>query len=381
MDLKTMFSLVKESVSQWQEDKASRMAAALAYYTVFSLAPLLVIAVAIAGFFLDRQAAARQEILAQIEDVVGSQGREATRTLIENASRPGQGILATVIGVVTLLLGASGAFGQLQDALNKVWKVKPAPDQGMTGMVQKRLLAFAMVLGTGLLLLASLVISTGISAARSFAGDLLPDVGILWQILNWALSIGLLTLVFGLIFKVLPDVEINWGDVWIGAAITSILFNLAQLLISLYLSKSSVGSAFGAAGSLAVLLVWIYYSAQILLLGAEFTQVYARRYGSHLEAKEGAMLVEEETGAEPRVPHERTTEAVMATRTSPAARPVKEPSLAGTPGERVEEPPRARQSPPSRPRPTSAGASFAIFGAVVGLMIVVGRMFSERESQ
>lgn len=281
MNFKDFIALVKETFSRWSEDNASRLAAALAYYTIFSLAPLLIIAIAVIGVIFG-EGTARQQILDQIRGVMGPQGADAISTMLDNASRPGASLVATVIGVITLFLGASGVFGQLKGALNTVWGTKPRVETGIVATIKDKLLAVGMVLGIGLLLAATLVASTGLAALNRYFGDLLPGADILWQILNFAVTFGLITLLFGFIYKILPDAEIAWKDVWVGAAVTALLFVIGELLIGLYLAYGSPGSTYGAAGSLVALLVWVYYSAQVLFLGAEFTQVYARRYGSRI---------------------------------------------------------------------------------------------------
>lgn len=281
MNIKTILDLVKETFLEWNKDKASRLAAALAYYTVFSLAPLLIIVIAIAGSVFGEEAA-RGEIVGQIQGLVGRDGAQFIETAIENVSKPEKGTIASVISLVVLLFGASGVFAELQDALNTIWEVQPKPGLGLLGFIRSRFLSFTMVLGIGFLLLVSLVVSTALTALINFFGNLLPGIDFLWQLANFILSFVVTTLLFGLIYKVLPDVKIAWGDVWIGATITSVLFSLGRFLLGQYLGNSSFGSTYGAAGSLVVILVWVYYAAQILFFGAEFTEVYARRYGSRI---------------------------------------------------------------------------------------------------
>lgn len=296
MKLNEIWDLTKTTFSEWSADKASRLAAALAYYTIFSLAPLLIIAIALAGLFFGSQAA-RGEIVSQIGGIVGHETALFVETMVENAGESqNTGIIATIIGLATLVFGATGVFSQLQDALNTVWGVKPDPNRGIMGMVVDRLWSFVMVLGIGLLLLISLAVSAALPALGALT-DLLPGSEIWWQVLNLIVSFVIFTLLFAMIFKVLPDVQIDWSDVWVGAAITALLFTVGKLLIGLYLGRSSVSSTYGAAGSLVVLLLWIYYSAQVLLLGAEFTQVYARKYGSRIRPDRGAVWVNPEARA------------------------------------------------------------------------------------
>lgn len=304
-----IISLLKETLREWREDGVTRLAAALAYYMTFSLAPLLVLIIAIAGLVGGREAAQNQT-MAQVEDLLGSDGREFVQGMIESASRPTTGLLATLIGAVTLLFGALGVFGELQNSLNTIWEVKPKPARGffdgMKRFVVDRLLSFTMVLGIGFLLLASLVISAALSALGEYIGTRWPVADIWLEVINFVISFAVITLLFAMIFKFLPEVNIVWRDVWLGAAVTSALFTLGKFLIGLYLGRSEVGNTFGAAGSLAILLIWIYYSAQILFLGAEFTQVYANRYGSKIEPDPDMVQITEHERAEKGIPHEDT---------------------------------------------------------------------------
>lgn len=281
MNPKVIVQLLQETFKEWQEDKASRLAAALAYYTVFSLTPLLVLAIAIAGAIFGEEAA-RGEIVGQIEGLVGIEGAKVIQTAIENANQPDISSVASLISVAILLLSASGVFAQLQDALNTIWNVSTKPGRGIKNFVRKRLLSFSAVLGIGFLLMVSLIISAILSGLSTYARGLIPGADFLWQILDFALSLGIITLLFALIYKFLPDVKITWSDVWIGAFITAILFTIGKFGLGLYLGRGSFGSTYGAAGSLVIILAWVYYSAQILFFGAEFTQVYARRYGSKI---------------------------------------------------------------------------------------------------
>lgn len=283
MSLKQIWRLLKETFAEWSKDKASRLAAALSYYTVFSLAPLLIIAIAIAGSFFGEEAA-KGEIIGQIQGLVGKEGAEVIQTAIENASqKDNQGTVASLISVGVLLFGASGVFAELQDALNTVWEVESKPELGITDFIRKRFLSFAMILGIGFLLLVSLVISATLSGINHYASNLLlPNFAFFWQLVNFFVSFGVITLLFATMYKVLPDVKIAWSDVWIGAAMTALLFVFGKFLIGLYLGNSSFSSTYGAAGSIVVILVWAYYSAQILFFGAEFTEVYARKYGSQI---------------------------------------------------------------------------------------------------
>jgi membrane protein len=293
---KALFSVLKESASEWSADKASRLSAALSYYTIFSIAPLLVIAIAVAGLVFGQEAASNQ-IFGQIRGFVGDSGAQAIQGMVESASKTGAGIVATVVGVVTLLLGASGAIGQLQDALNTIWEVKPKPGQGIRGFIRTRLLSFSMVLVIAFMLLVSLVMSAALAGFGHYLERILPIPPAALQALNVAVSFAVVTLLFCLIFKVLPDVKIAWRDVWIGGMVTALLFTLGKFLIGLYLGRGSATSVFGAAGSLVVILIWVYYSSQILFFGAEFTQVYANRFGSRLQPTPNAEPVKEDDRA------------------------------------------------------------------------------------
>jgi membrane protein len=297
VNVKTIWALLKETFSEWNKDKASRLAAALAYYTIFSLAPLLIIVIAIAGAVFGEEAA-RGEIVGQIRGLVGKDGAEVIQTAIENASQPAEGIVASVISFVVLVFGATGVFAQLQDALNTIWEVQPKPGRGIVNVIRSRFLSFTMVLGIGFLLLVSLVLSAALAALVNFLGNLLPGLSFLWEIFNFVLGFAVTTLLFGLIFKTLPDVKITWGDVWIGAVITSLLFSIGRFLLGQYLGQSTFGSTFGAAGALVIILAWVDYAAQILFFGAEFTQVYARKYGSKIVPSENAIPVTEEARAQ-----------------------------------------------------------------------------------
>jgi membrane protein len=291
MKTKRVFKLVKDAVSEWQEDNVPLFAAALAYYTIFSLAPLLVIAIAIAGAFFGEEAAQR-EIAGQIQGMVGKEGAEAIQAMIQNANKPNAGgAIATLFSVVTLLLGASGVFGQLQTALNTIWEVKPKPSQGIKSFLQARFLSFAMVVVIGFLLLVSLVLSAILAGISNFFGSFLPALTALGVILNFVLSFAITTFLFAAIYKFLPDVKVPWRNLWVGAAVTSFLFSIGRFLIGLYLGNSAVGSTYGSAGSLIVILVWVFYSAQILLIGAEFTQVYSKYRGVPIEPSSHAVRI------------------------------------------------------------------------------------------
>ncbi|MBK8001628.1 MAG: YihY/virulence factor BrkB family protein [Verrucomicrobia bacterium] len=288
--LKSSYALMKQTVSEWIDLGVSRMGAALAFYTLFAVAPLFVIVLAVAGIWFGEEAA-RRELFGQVSGLVGSEGGEAIQALVSAARKPTTGAWATVIAVVTLFVGATGVFVQLQDTLNSIWGVRRKPGRGLRNFLKDRLLSFALIVGIGFLLLVSLILSAGLSALGNFMTGLLPAQEILWQWINFGVSFGVITLLFAMIFKVLPDVTIAWKDVWIGALLTALLFNFGKYLLGLYLGRSSVTSAYGAAGSLIIVLLWVYYSAQILFFGAKFTQIYSNRYGSRLEPAPGAEAV------------------------------------------------------------------------------------------
>ena len=299
-------NLLKLTYQGWKEDKASRLAAALAYYTILSLPPLLIIIIAITGLFWQREAV-QSLVTAQMEGLIGTEGRTFITDMLTSASNTARGIFATIVGVITLLVGALGAFNELHNALNTIWEVREEETKGLWQSIKKvifsRLLSFSMILGIGFLLLVSLVISAGLSAVNETVGNAIPVSEILLQIINLIISVGVITVLFALIFKFLPDAEIAWRDVWLGAFFTALLFSLGKFLIGLYLGNSAVASSFGAAGSLVLLLIWIYYSAQILFFGAEFTQVYANQLGSKIvpegEAEAGVEGITPEAARKP----------------------------------------------------------------------------------
>jgi membrane protein len=278
MSVSRVLDLIKQTFREFGQDKAPRLGAALAYYTIFSLGPLLLIAVAMAGIFFGQEAA-RGQISRELSRVLGTAAAESVEQMIESAAKPDAGLIATIIGIVTLLFGATGVVNQLKDALNTIWNVEENKRGGIRGLVLDRLLSMAMVLGIGFLLLVTLVIDAAISGMGAYVSRIVGGE-VLLQAVQLTLSLVLVTVLFAAIFKVLPDLTVAWRDVWMGALFTSVLFVLGKFGIGLYLGKAAVGSSYGAAGSLVILLVWVYWSAQIMFLGAEFTQVYARTYGS-----------------------------------------------------------------------------------------------------
>jgi membrane protein len=281
-------TLLKKTGLEWYDDEAPRLAASLACYALLSAAPLVMLCVTVAGFAFGEEAA-RGQIAAQIESVVGGQAANAIQGIASNAHQSDGGWISAVVGLGVLLFGASGVFGELQTSLNHMWDVKPKPGRGVKGFIRDRFFSFSMVLGVAFLLLVSMVVSAVLAALGRFLSGALPGGAALWQVLNFAISFGVITLLFGLIFKVVPDAKLRWRDVWVGAAFTALFFSLGKLLLGLYLGKSGVTSSYGAAGSIVALVVWVYYASQILFLGAEFTQVYARREGAGIEPNDNAV--------------------------------------------------------------------------------------------
>ena len=274
------WGLVRKTISAWIDDYAPSMGAALAYYTMFSIAPLLLIVIAVTGWFFGAEAA-RGEILAQLEGLMGRDGAMMIEGLIKSANDPAKSAFATATGVVLLLIGATTVFGELQDALDRIWRAPvKVKSGGIFKLLQTRLLAFGMIFGISFLLMVSLIVSAGLSALGKWWAPLFAGWEVVAHLVNFFASFALVTVMFALIYKFMPRVWVAWRDVWFGAAFTSLLFTIGKLLIGLYIGKSGVASVFGAAGSLVVLLLWVYYSAQIFLLGAEYTWVYAHELGS-----------------------------------------------------------------------------------------------------
>jgi membrane protein len=299
MILKTGLDVVKETFSKWIDDKAPRLAASLSYYTIFAMAPTLVIVIAVASMVFGEEAA-QGKIVTEIEELVGREGAEAVQTILRNSAQDDTGILATALSILVLIVGATTVFVELQDSLNTIWGVTPKPGRGILGMLRDRFLSFAMVIGTGFLLMVSLIVSAALTALQEWLGGMFPHLGItVVRIIQMVLSVAIFTVMAGAIYKVLPDVKIAWRDVAIGALITAVLFTLGKFLIGLYLGQSGVASTYGAAGSLAVLFVWIYYSGLIFFLGAEFTQVYANRWGKRVEPSANAILLSNKICVQP----------------------------------------------------------------------------------
>ena len=274
------FSLLKQTFSEWLEDKAPQLGAALAYYTVFSLAPLVLLLLAIVGFlFHNDPAGAWRKMTEQMSYFLDKSAIDVVANIAQKASQPNKGLLATIIGVLLALFGASGVFGQLQDALNTIWGVKAKPGVGVGAFIRARFLSFAMVAGVCFLLLVSLVLESVLKSFSQYVQAMFPGGIVIALVVYLSFDLAVVVLLFASIFKFLPDVKIQWRDVWIGALMTAIFFAIGKWALGLYLGSGAAASAYGAASSLITLLLWIYYSSQILLFGAEFTQVYAARAG------------------------------------------------------------------------------------------------------
>lgn len=278
--LKEFIGLIEETIDEWQEDNAMRLAAALSYYTVFSLAPLLLAAIAIAGLVFGHEAATGK-IYDQLHQFVGTSVAQSMQEVVQAADKPSSGFNAAVIGFMLGLFGASAVFGELIDSLNHIWGVKQKKGRGIIRWVIGRLFSIGMVMGVCLLLLASIVLNTVLGAITEYGLGEKVEQALIGQSISFVISIGFTTLLFSALFKFLPKTKILWSDVWTGGALTALLFTLGKFGLEQYLARSNPGSGYGAAGALAVILIWVYYSAQIFFFGAEFTRVYARRFGSY----------------------------------------------------------------------------------------------------
>jgi len=296
---RSIWPILKETASGWDEDNVTRLAASLAYYTLLSIAPLIILAVSITGLAFG-QDAARQHIAGELSGVVGTGAGAAVQTIAENAKAPSSGIISAVVGIVVSLFGASGVFGELQAALNTVWSVAPKPGRGVWGLIKDRFFSFSLVLGVAFLLLVSLVLSAALTWVGQVFEHTLPGGAVVWQILNFAISLAVITALFALMFKKLPDAQIRWRDAWVGGAVTAGLFTVGKFALGLYLGSAGVESAYGAAGSVVALVIWVYYSSQVLLVGAEFTEVFARHSGATIKPDKNAVAVPKATpSAEP----------------------------------------------------------------------------------
>lgn len=288
MTLSALGTVLGRAVAGWWNDNVPHLGAALSYYTLFSLAPILIVAIAIAGLAFGAEAV-RGEIVQQIDGLVGHEGGLAVQAMLQGAAKPSSSIPATIVGVITFFLGATGAFLELQTALNTIWRVKPKSDASWYRvLLMQRMISFALVVGVGFLLLTSLLVSAGLAALDRYMGTNYPGVAVLWEAVNVIVSLGVITLLFAMVYKVLPDVELAWSDVWVGGLVTAGLFTIGKSLIGLYLGTSGFSSSYGAAGSVVVLLVWVYYSSQIILLGAEFTREWVKEFGRRPQPAEFA---------------------------------------------------------------------------------------------
>lgn len=297
-------NLFRSTFSQLLSDKAMRLSAALAYYTILSLAPLLLIVIAIAGFAFGEEAA-RGGIVTQMRGLMGDTGAKALEEIVRNASQSDGKATASIVGLIMLLVGASGVFVQLQDSLNTIWGVEPKPDRGIKNIIRQRFMSFGMTLAVGFLLLVSLVVSAGLAAAGKYFSDRIPLPPWGMEAINLGVSFLIITGVFALLFKFLPDARVRWGDVWEGAAMSSALFVVGKFALGFYLGRGAVSSAYGAAGSLVILLIWVYYSSLILFFGAEFAQVWASRHGHSIKPAPYARISDTEKHLEPETPPRR----------------------------------------------------------------------------
>jgi membrane protein len=308
------WALLSGTFSKWVEDKAPRLGAALAYYAAFSIAPLLVLVMHVVGFFYKGDTLPK--IQEQVALMAGPNAAEAIVAVIRGLKSTGGSGTAAVLSLVILIIGATGMFGQLQDAMNTIWEVAPRPRRFWVDILRTRLLAFAVVIAICLVLLVSLVLTTVLANMSRYFQHLLPFTASVWPLVDFGVSFALTTLLFAAIFKILPDVDIGWSDVWLGAAATAALFAIGKIGIGLYLGRSSFTSAYGAAGSFLVLLAWVYYSAQILFFGAELTWVYTKEFKHRLRPARGAVFLTEEMRIHQGIPHNQTVEEAFKKRTA-----------------------------------------------------------------
>lgn len=285
-----IWTILSETIRNWDEDNVSRLAAALSCYALLSIAPLGIVSVAVVGLAFG-QDAARGHVAAEIGSVVGTEAARAIEIAVANSGKDGTGIWSAALGIVILILGASGVFVELQSAMNVIWKVAPKPGHGVLTFIRQRMLSFAMVLTVAFLLFVSLIVNAALAVVGKFFSGYLPLGESIWQIMYTAISLAITTCLFALLFRELPDIEVAWQNVWPGAFVTALLFTFGKLLLALYIGKASVTSTFGAAGSLVALVIWVYYSSQIVFLGAELTEVYSRRVGTGFRPTRRAVSV------------------------------------------------------------------------------------------
>jgi membrane protein len=363
----SLWQIIKQALTEFSEDKCQRLGAALAYYTIFSIAPLLVIAVGIVGWVLHKQnvPADQNPVVKEVAGLIGGGGGDAIKTMVKHMSeQPKHGVVATVIGFVTLLFGATGVFGELQDSLNTIWEVMPKPGRTVMEFLRQRFLSFTMVAGVCFLLLVSLIVSAGLSAVQHLVGGA-GVLHYLWDALNVVISLVVISALFALMFKYLPDVKMEWKDTLVGAVATAVLFTIGKAAIGLYLGKASVGSAYGAVGSLVVLLLWIYYSSLIFLIGAEFTHVYACHRGSKYAPAEHAIDLSEVQRMHEGIPHNKTVEALAGGTTQAASAGASKPATS-EPSPHYEIPHRKKAKPtsaPSRALPAAVGFALGLAAA------------------
>ena len=288
--MRRLFGFVKKTGVQWLDDKAPRLAASLAFYTLLSLAPMLVVSVSIAGLVFGEDAA-RGQIAGQLNGLLGPSGADTVQTILAHAKTPSSGVIGTIVGIALAVFGASGVFGELQTSLDLIWRVEAKPGRGIKGFLHDRVFSFTLVMGVAFLLLVSLVVSAALATVGAYFEHTLPGGTVVWHLLNIVISICVTGVLFGLIFKVVPDVHLRWREVWRGALVTAVLFTGDKFLIGLYLGRSTVASPFGAAGSVVALVVWIYYSAQILFFGAELTKADVEQRGRHVEPTPNAVPI------------------------------------------------------------------------------------------
>jgi membrane protein len=289
LSIKNIFSLFKETYQEWNSKEPFELSAVIAYYAIFSLPGLLIIVIGIAGFFFGEQAV-KGEVANQISKMLGKEAANGIQEMIVNSYKSNSSLMATIIGVATLLFGATGVFFPLQKSLNKLWNVKADPKAGIKKLILDRATSFGIILALGFLLLVSLVLTTILSVLSNWISHVFPEfMLVLFIVLNFIVSFGFITILFALIFKVLPDVKIRWKPVWIGSIVTAVLFEIGRFALEIYFAKANPGSTYGAAGSVILILLWVSYSCMILFFGAEFTQVYARRAGDRIEPSENAV--------------------------------------------------------------------------------------------
>lgn len=370
------FELLKITFKEWNEDQAPRLAASLAYYTALSIAPLILVVIAILGFFFGDEAA-RGQIVAQFSNELGTEFATFIEEMIQNADKPSEGILSTVLSLLMLIVGATGVFMQLQSALNQIWDIK-VEKGGFVYMIRKRFLSFGMIMSLGFLLLISLLVNGVIASLDEFLTGIIPAYQILAQLITTLISLGVSTLLFAIIFKYMPDATIEWRDVAIGAFVTAILFTIGRFALGLYLGNVGTVSTYGAAGSFVLILLWVYYSAQILMFGAEFTQVYARRYGTKIVPEEGATFDIQTPAAVSETPKVGTepSDAVpaLATEIEVAPKPdLSETSVIDTPIQ-VKDATIIHRERKEPEHTLIIGSFIAIFGAIAGW--VLGRSAS-----